>query len=453
MLIFRQITCPSCRSVVHAIGLLLLYFGFLILAGYIFVVIEEDEDVRAKDRKRKAFLDVLAKYNFTKNDSMVHDIVIAAYDAFDVNALDLSDFTNDVDSEWHIGSAVFFTGTIVTTIGYGNIAPSTMWGKLFCIFIALVGIPFTGVILGKMGVGLTNLISKADDFVEDRIKQCFSLKGENAKVTIRRLQLAFVLSLFCILFLLIPAAAFIEVEENWEYFDSFYFCFISLTTIGLGDITPGASSNQIKLKEGINASLLKASAIQASVMIYLLTGLAALSIILALVGSIIKSAAEKTLDIGGKAFIDVGGMELISETKRLASSIRKKTVTTLGLSNSQSTINEEPGKNITMVSRISEHEHEDAYVITEKGEIIEADKTSANNNDLKNSKEGTSSIVMVNENTADADTDKQSLLGSRVTLKNSATNIQDTDKKVHQSEEVVFSEDNEMQKKMPTAEG
>ena len=139
-----------------------------------------------------------------------------------------------------------------------------MWGKGFCIFIALVGIPFTGVILGKMGVGLTNLISKADHFVEDRIKQCFTIKGENAKVTIRRLQLAFVLSLFCVLFLLIPAATFIEVEENWEYFDSFYFCFISLTTIGLGDITPGASSKQIKLKEGINASLLKASAIQVS---------------------------------------------------------------------------------------------------------------------------------------------------------------------------------------------
>ena len=117
MLIFSQFTCPSCRSVAHAIGLVLGYFGFLILAGYIFVFIEEDEDVRAKDRRRKAFLDVLAKYNFTKNDSMVHDIVIAAYDAFDVNALDLSDFTNKVDSEWHIGSAVFFTGTIVTTIG------------------------------------------------------------------------------------------------------------------------------------------------------------------------------------------------------------------------------------------------------------------------------------------------------------------------------------------------
>ena len=220
-------------------------------------------------------------------------------------------------------------------------------------------------------------------------------------------------------------------------------------------------------------------------MIYLLTGLAALSIILALIGSIMKSAAEKTLDIGGKAFLDAGGMQLVSETKRLASSIRKKTASTLGLSNSQSTINEETGKNITMVVRISESEREDAYVITEKGELIEAekgelieaekgelieaekgeligaekgeligaDRTSANNNDLKNCQEGTSSIVIVNENTANTDTDKQSLLGSRVSLKNSATNLQDIDKKGHQSDEVIFSKDNEMQMQMPTAEG
>ena len=57
--------------------------------------------------------------------------------------------------------------------------------------------------------------------------------------------------------------------------------------------------------------------------LYLLTGLAALSIILALVGSIMKSAAEKTLkggtDLmsGGKAFLGGGA-------RRLASTMRKK---------------------------------------------------------------------------------------------------------------------------------
>ncbi|CAG09454.1 unnamed protein product, partial [Tetraodon nigroviridis] len=46
------------------------------------------------------------------------------------------------------------------------------------------------------------------------------------------------------LFLLIPAAVFSALEDNWNFLDSFYFCFISLSTIGLGDYVPGEAANQ-----------------------------------------------------------------------------------------------------------------------------------------------------------------------------------------------------------------
>ncbi|NXS76511.1 KCNK1 protein, partial [Pandion haliaetus] len=45
-------------------------------------------------------------------------------------------------------------------------------------------------------------------------------------------------------FFLIPAAIFSVLEDDWNFLESFYFCFISLSTIGLGDYVPGEGYNQ-----------------------------------------------------------------------------------------------------------------------------------------------------------------------------------------------------------------
>uniref|UniRef100_A0A8C0Q3A8 Potassium channel domain-containing protein n=1 Tax=Canis lupus familiaris TaxID=9615 RepID=A0A8C0Q3A8_CANLF len=45
-------------------------------------------------------------------------------------------------------------------------------------------------------------------------------------------------------FFFIPAAVFSILEDDWNFLESFYFCFISLSTIGLGDYVPGEGYNQ-----------------------------------------------------------------------------------------------------------------------------------------------------------------------------------------------------------------
>lgn len=63
----------------------------------------------------------------------------------------LPDGTIKCPNLWSYRNAFFFTGTIGTTIGYGNVYPVTPGGKVFCVFYALTSIPLFGFFMGKIG--------------------------------------------------------------------------------------------------------------------------------------------------------------------------------------------------------------------------------------------------------------------------------------------------------------
>lgn len=111
----------GCGTIFPILGPLLGYFAFLILAGFVLVLIEQGDDEKVKDSKRLEFLKVLDKYNISYNDTMIQEVVNAASEAIAVSGIDLTDYKRKLGSEWHIGSAVFFAGTIVTTIGKSQI--------------------------------------------------------------------------------------------------------------------------------------------------------------------------------------------------------------------------------------------------------------------------------------------------------------------------------------------
>ncbi|KAK6620151.1 hypothetical protein RUM44_006551 [Polyplax serrata] len=143
---------------------------------------------------------------------------------------------DEVASRWSFPESAFFASTVLTTIGYGNTVPNTFWGRLFCILFALVGIPLTLSVIADMGVlmatALSGLHQKAKPFIPTKN----FISGLSS--TRRRWLSALGGIVFLVLYLSAGAAIFMVWEEDWGFFEGFYFCFITMTTIGFGDLVP-----------------------------------------------------------------------------------------------------------------------------------------------------------------------------------------------------------------------
>jgi potassium channel subfamily K protein 1 len=142
------------------------------------------------------------------------------------------------EPNWSFGQSLFFSSTVVTTIGYGHVTPLSRSGKIFCMLYAMVGIPLTLVLLSALVERLLVPTIWLLQWLNSRLGHLYQ------PFNIRLLHLFIIVLILIGLFLLVPAAIFASIEPDWDYLDSLYYCFISLTTIGLGDYIPGDSANQ-----------------------------------------------------------------------------------------------------------------------------------------------------------------------------------------------------------------
>ncbi|XP_028658585.2 potassium channel subfamily K member 13-like [Erpetoichthys calabaricus] len=222
--------------------LALLMVGYLLCGAAVFSAIEHPTEVENQIKWNRTLLNFSQRFNISPAEFRrflrEYELAMAA-----------GVRTDAMRPRWDFTGAFYFVGTVVSTIGFGMTTPATATGKIFLIFYGMIGcagtILFFNLFLERI-ITLLAVIMKA-------VRQGkLRLNGVYPEITIRAeeeshyqnpwkpsvynvmliLGLAAVIISFC-------ASSMYSPAEGWDFIDSLYFCFVTFSTIGFGDLVSG----------------------------------------------------------------------------------------------------------------------------------------------------------------------------------------------------------------------
>ncbi|XP_076137868.1 potassium channel, subfamily K, member 13 [Alosa pseudoharengus] len=148
---------------------------------------------------------------------------------------------------WDFSGSFYFVATVVSTIGFGMTAPCTACGKIFLIPYGLFGCAATILFFNLFLERAITLISFLMDICHRRRRRTkASMRrsgegGEEEEEEEWKPSVYYVTLILGALALLVALAAsgLYSSVECWGYFESMYFCFVTFSTMGFGDLVSG----------------------------------------------------------------------------------------------------------------------------------------------------------------------------------------------------------------------
>ncbi|GFT33641.1 potassium channel subfamily K member 18 [Nephila pilipes] len=163
--------CAKCRYYCRAgstflfshIGLCSLVFGYTVMGAFTFEALEADnerskriqmreEEERVIDNLWQLTMsgEVLNESKWTENATQtLKNFEMKLVKAMRKDGYDGNEDTTNL--QWSFSGALLYSIIVITTIGYGNIAPKTDTGKIVTILYAIVGIPLLLLCLSNIG--------------------------------------------------------------------------------------------------------------------------------------------------------------------------------------------------------------------------------------------------------------------------------------------------------------
>lgn len=200
---------------------------YLAIGAAIFEVLEEPHWKEAKKNYYTQKLHLLKEFPCLGQEGLDKILQVVS----DASGQGVAITGNQTFNNWNWPNAMIFAATVITTIGYGNVAPKTPAGRLFCVFYGLFGVPLCLTWISALGKFFGGRAKRLGQFLTRR-----GVSLRKAQITCTAIFIVWGV----LVHLVIPPFVFMVTEE-WDYIEGFYYSFITISTIGFGDFVAGVN--------------------------------------------------------------------------------------------------------------------------------------------------------------------------------------------------------------------
>jgi len=143
---------------------------------------------------------------------------------------------------WSVLDCFYFLNVTIFTVGYGDFYPTNDHSKIFTVFVILFGLAFVFKIVEQFA---NFIIETAEEQARALLNDSSTteetlLNQDPYKYVKKRLY-----AVFSILVVVLVGSIFYWCSEDWSFLTALYFCIVTTTTVGYGDLSPTFEGSRI----------------------------------------------------------------------------------------------------------------------------------------------------------------------------------------------------------------
>lgn len=179
---FRAVT----TFVFSHIGLFSLVVGYIIMGAFAFKELEADLETEKKKEMKKYLNELIDDlWKVTREEKVLDETnwtlmankTLEKFESELVTAVRKMGYAGADEIQWTFSGALLYSIIVITTIGYGNVAPKTAWGKVVTILYAVVGIPLMLLCMSNIG----DTMAQSFKFVYWKVCCCLCTRTEKSR--------------------------------------------------------------------------------------------------------------------------------------------------------------------------------------------------------------------------------------------------------------------------------